>query len=226
LAVKIIGFSGSPIPDSNTDRAVKGVLNASGLEYEFIKLSEYNVRPCRARKQCVKDNICKVEDDFQKMAEKIKKAEALIIGAYSPYGSVDAWTKSLMERFWSLRHNTNLLGGKLAATVVSGCQPITSDSKQRGIDRSRSSAARVSEMLAREIRMERMELAGQVMIRGNVPCLTCGSGDTCEMSGVRSLRSKGIKASADLCVRVEEQKKVMDEVQRIGMYIQNRIMCS
>jgi multimeric flavodoxin WrbA len=207
MIAKVIGFSGSPIPDSNTDRAVKKLLESTGLEYEFIKLSDYNVRPCMACKLCVDDNICKVDDDFPGIAEKIKKAGALVFGAYSPYGSVDAWTKALMERLWSLRHNTNLLGGKLSVTVTTG---------------GKQTADRVSEMVARQSRMEHMELVGQVTISGNVPCLTCGSGDICEMSGVRHLREKGIKASSDLCVRVEDQES-WAEVQRIGKEIGERL---
>lgn len=37
--MKVVGVSGSPIPDSNTDRAVRMALEATGLETEFIKLS-------------------------------------------------------------------------------------------------------------------------------------------------------------------------------------------
>lgn len=207
MSVKVIGFSGSPVPNSNTDRAVKKLLESTGLVYEFIKLSDYNVRPCMACKRCVVDNMCKVEDDFPEIAEKIKKAGALVFGAYSPYGSVDAWTKALMERLWSLRHNKNLLGGKLSMTVTTG---------------GKQTADRVNEMVSRQSRMENMELVGQVTIAGNVPCLTCGSGDVCEMSGVRHLREKGIKASPDLCVRVEDQEAWV-ELQRIGKEIGERL---
>ncbi|MHA1236961.1 MAG: flavodoxin family protein, partial [Candidatus Hodarchaeales archaeon] len=65
------------MPNSNTDRAVKGVLQASGLDSEFVKLSEINVKPCQACKKCVPHNICQVNDDFPKLAEKLKKAQAL-----------------------------------------------------------------------------------------------------------------------------------------------------
>ena len=33
--MKVLGVSGSPIADSNTDRAVKAVLAATGLETEY-----------------------------------------------------------------------------------------------------------------------------------------------------------------------------------------------
>ena len=55
-----------------------------------------------ACKKCVPHNVCKVKDDFPELAEKIKKAKALIIGAYIPYGQMDGFTKALLERFWYL----------------------------------------------------------------------------------------------------------------------------
>ena len=57
---KIIGISGSPTKESNTDRLVQTVLQISGLESEFVQLSSINVRPCLACKKCVPDNVCKV----------------------------------------------------------------------------------------------------------------------------------------------------------------------
>ena len=73
---QIIGISGSPIKNSNTDRLVQTVLDSSGLNSEFVKLSQKNIRPCMACKKCVPDNICKVKDDFQELAEKIKTSGA------------------------------------------------------------------------------------------------------------------------------------------------------
>lgn len=39
--MKVLGVSGSPIENSNTDRIVKTILEASGLEPEFIKLTDF-----------------------------------------------------------------------------------------------------------------------------------------------------------------------------------------
>jgi len=36
-------------------------------------------------------------------------------GAYIPYGQIDGFSKTLLERFWSLRHVNNMLRGKLKA---------------------------------------------------------------------------------------------------------------
>ena len=46
MRTQIIGISGSPIKNSNTDRLVQAVLNSSGLKSEFVKLSKHNIKPC------------------------------------------------------------------------------------------------------------------------------------------------------------------------------------
>ncbi|MBA7537536.1 hypothetical protein ES705_29805 [subsurface metagenome] len=210
MNIEVLGISGSPVKNSNTDRFVKAVLDATGLESEFVKLSDINVRPCMACKKCVPDNVCKVRDDFQELAEKIKKAKALIIGAYIPYGQIDGFTKALLERFWSLRHVNNLLKGKLCATVLTGLVPDVLDN--------------VNQSLAAELKeYERMDLIGQLTIQGNLPCLTCGKGDECEMSGMKVLYGPDSKTSDFGYSRVEDQKEVWEEAIRIGHLIGKRL---
>jgi multimeric flavodoxin WrbA len=210
LAIKALGISGSPIKNSNTDRLVKAMLDATGLESEFVKLSNINVRPCLACKKCVPDNICKVKDDYPDLAEKIKKTKALIIGAYIPYGQIDGFTKALLERFWSLRHVNNLLRGKLCATILTGLNPDALDN--------------VNQALATELRdFERMELVGQLSVQGNLPCLTCGEGDRCEMSGVKILYGQNAKTSDHRYSRVENQKEVWENATRMGRLIRERL---
>jgi multimeric flavodoxin WrbA len=210
MNIEVLGISGSPVKNSNTDRLVKAVIDASGLKSEFVKLSLIDVRPCLACKKCVPDNVCKVKDDFPELAEKIKKAKALIIGAYIPYGQIDGFTKALLERFWSLRHVNNLLRGKLCATILTGLMPDVLDN--------------VNQSMASELKeYERMDLIGQLTVQGNVPCLTCGEGDECEMSGLKVLYGPDAKTSDYGYSRVEDQKEVWEEAIQIGRLIGERL---
>jgi multimeric flavodoxin WrbA len=222
MSLKILGISGSPINNSNTDRAVKAVLEAAELKSEFVKLSEINVRPCMACKRCVKDNICKVEDDFPALAEKIKEAKALVIGAYCPYGNVDGFTKAFLERLWSMRHVKNLNRGKHVVIVVSGLATPGITPQEIAMNKSMS-LDQVTTSIAREMRMENMKVIGNIKIRGNVPCLTCGEGTTCKMSGVPPLFGPGTKASSELCVRVEDQPEVWEKINRLGKKLHDRL---
>jgi len=210
MGIEVLGISGSPVKNSNTDRLVKTVLDSTGLEYKFVKLSKINVRPCFACKQCVPDNICKVKDDFQELAKNIKKTKAIVIGAYTPYGQIDGFTKALLERFWSLRHQQNLLKGKLCATVLTGLDTNTMDL--------------INKSLAAEIRYyEQMVLIGQLSVKGNLPCLTCGEGDHCKMSAVKVIYGSDAKTSDYGYSQVEDQKKVWEEAIRIGQQIGKRL---
>ncbi len=230
MGIKILGVSGSPIPNSNTDRAVKGVLEFSGIESEFVKLSEIDVKPCQACKRCVNDNICKVDDDFPALANKIREAEALVIGAYCPYGMIDAHTKAFLERLWSMRHVRNLNAGKQVVIIVTGVAPEGISRRRKFLERLMKPIIKqnlpiheVSRGIAREMRMENMQVVSTIKIRGNVPCLTCGKGSECKMSGVPILFGKSIKATSDLCVCVEDQIKVWKEIKQSGILLGKRI---
>jgi multimeric flavodoxin WrbA len=184
-----------------------------------VKLSEIIVRPCQACKGCVEDNLCIFDDDFPELAKKVLEAKALVIGAYCPYGMIDAHTKAFLERLWSMRHQKNLNRGKLVVIAVSGVR--------KSSDRSTDTIHpldRVADDIAKMVRMENMEVLGTIRIRGNVPCLTCGRGDTCRKSGVPSLFGKDAIASSDLCVQYEEQEDVMADISRLGQLLHDRLI--
>ncbi|ACN16544.1 putative iron-sulfur flavoprotein [Desulforapulum autotrophicum HRM2] len=211
MSIDVLGISGSPTKNSNTDRLVKAVLDATGAETEFVKLSSINVRPCLACYKCVHDNVCKQNDDFPALAEKIKTAKALVIGGYIPYSQIDGFTKALLERFWSFRHQKNLLKGKMVATVLTGLAP--------------EALTAVNKALATEFKeYENMDLIGQVTVQGNIVCAFCGVGDQCEMSAFRSdLIETSAKAADFKYTKVEDQKDVWDEAVRIGSLMGERL---
>jgi hypothetical protein len=173
---------------------------ASGLEADFIKLSDAEVAPCRACKRCVEDNLCKVNDGFPDAAAKLREADAVVLGGYVPYGTLDAFTKAFLERLWSMRHVRGENRGRIFITVASGLS-------RQGRDAALDSMATV-------LAMEGARHVARLHIEGNVPCLTCGRGDDCWGSGVPRLHP-GKKASADLCAPVEDQP-VWDEAAEVG----------
>ena len=204
-----------PQKESNTDRLVQTVLQSSGLESEFVKLSSINVRPCLACKKCVPDNVCKVNDDFPELAERIKNAKALVIGGYLPYSQIAGFTKALLERFWPMRHLNNLLKGKPCATVLTGVHP--------------GALAAVNQSLDVELRdYEEMEVLGQLTVQGNIPCVFFGKGDECE-KGIKTIQSmcgSGTKAADVKYARVEDQREVWEEAKRIGGLIGGRLQAN
>ncbi len=208
---KILGISGSPIKNSNTDRLVQAVLNSSGLEAEFIKLSKLNIKPCIACLGCKKDNICKPKDDFQELAEKVRKADAIVVGGYSPYGSVDGFTKAFLERLFSLRHQNGLNRGKFAVVVASG------------IGRGAPGLEETSKQIEHALTVEGMEILGNLKITGNTECLVCGFGATCPMSSLPWVFGDDTTVTPDKFCKVEEQSEVWDKANLLGPEIAQKI---
>ena len=213
---QILGISGSPIKNSNTDRLVQAVLNSSGLRSEFVKLSKINVRPCIACLGCKKDNICKVKDDFPELAEKVRKADAIVVGGYSPYGSVDGFTKAFLERLFSFRHQNGLNRGKLAAVIATG------------IGRGAPGLEEASKQIEHALTTEGMEILGNLKIIGNPECMVCGYGQTCPMSALPWVFGDDTTITPDKFCNVEDQSEVWDNARQIGQdmaqKIKNRVL--
>ena len=207
----ILGISGSPIKNSNTDRLVRAVLEASGFKTEFVKLSRLNVRPCIACLGCKDDNVCKVPDDFPELAQKVRHAGALVVGGYCPYGSVDGFTKAFLERLFSLRHQHGLNRGKLAVVITAG------------IGRGAPGVEEANRQIAHALTLEGMEVLGQLTIVGNPECLVCGYGETCPMSALPWVFGEDVKVTPEKFCRVEDQTETWGKAQALGREIARRL---
>ena len=208
---QIIGISGSPIKNSNTDRLVQTVLEASGLSTEFVKLSKINVRPCIACLGCKEDNICKVKDDYPELAEKVRRAGALVVGGYSPYGAADGFTKAFLERLFSLRHQNGLNRGKLAVVVTTG------------IGRGAPGLEEASNQMAHALKLEGMDVLGQLKVTGNPECMVCGFGQTCAMSALPWIFGEDTKVTPDKFCNVEDQTETWEQAKAFGREMARRL---
>lgn len=216
MAAQVLGISGSPIPRSNTDRALKRVLEATGLETEFVKLSKYALEPCRACLGCKESNVCVVKDDGQALAEKFRAARAFVLGAFTPYSSLDARTKCFMERMYCLRHQSGLNAGKIGAAVITtACSP------------GKAGLPPASEIAAQQIGFwmmeEGMQNVGTMVVLGNVPCIKCGHGDECAMSGIGMIHGEGATVASVGVNRFEESAESVAQAESLGRSIRAAI---
>ena len=208
---QILGISGSPIKNSNTDRLVKAVLDSSGLQSEFVKLSKINVKPCIACLGCKKDNICKVRDDYPELADKVRTAAAVVVGGYSPYGAVDGFTKAFLERLFSLRHQSGLNRGRLAVVIATG------------IGRGAPGLEETGKQIAHALTVEGMEVLASLKATGNPECMVCGYGQTCPMSALPWIFGDDTAVTPDRFCKVEEQPEVWEKAKTAGREIAERI---
>ncbi len=166
MAATILGISGSPVVESNTDRAIREILEHTGLDYEFIKLSNFHLEPCRACLGCTDDNSCQIYDNGRLLAEKFASAKGFVIGGYSSYGSLDSRTKMFMERMFCLRHVRSKNRGKVGVCV------ITAESDTGEVD-----------LLQQQFNLwmdaEEITNLGTLVVPGDTSCIRCGHTRQC-----------------------------------------------
>lgn len=178
--MKVLGVSGSPIYNGNTERALQKILEATGLSTELVRLKEYAVAPCQACLKCIKTGCCVIQDDGYILVEKVRQADALVIAGFTPYSSLDSRTKAFLERLYPLRHHTGQLAGKPGGAVITCAIPANNREMPPAFDFG-------SNAIKFFMLEEGMEFLGAVRIDGNVPCVKCGYGDDCAMSGISML---------------------------------------
>ena len=210
--MKVLGISGSPIPNSNTDRAVKAILAATGLEAEFIKLSDYKIAGCMHCLECVYTNQCAVtDDDGPMLIAKARAASAIVIGGWTPFSSLDSRTKAFMERCFANRHLKNYMKGKPAVSVITHAAPAE--------NRELPPAAAMGQNAIMYYMMEEgMNYLGGVKVSGNVPCIRCGVGDTCGISGLKMLLGPDATV-AGAGVKSLEDQPALAEAGKLGKMI-------
>ncbi|MCM8761908.1 MAG: flavodoxin family protein [Candidatus Omnitrophica bacterium] len=102
MPVKIVGISGSPRRNGNTEFLLDICLNVAkdrGAEIEKFVLNTMRFVPCQECADIRKDGRCKIQDDMQNLYPAIEKADAVIVSSPIFFGSLSAQTKMMIDRF-------------------------------------------------------------------------------------------------------------------------------
>jgi multimeric flavodoxin WrbA len=208
--MKILGISGSPRKEgtSGTAKLVRAVLEASGCEYEYVSLGGKRIAGCISCLGCVEDNVCKVQDDFTPLREKIVDADAYVIGAPNYYTGLNALTHAFLERWFQFRHREcGLLWGKLGVAVGvggTGGQPPADD---------------IEKFLAYSF----IETVSKVAAQGAASCYICGFGETCKIGIPHFLFGEGVKITPETTPDVAKQPEVMAAAAAAGRLLGERL---
>lgn len=206
----IVGISGSPVEHGNTDRMIKAVLEKSGKESEFINLSALRFGSCRAcAHHCATTAMCGVKDALHPWIEKIRDAEALVIGTPIHHGTMTAWTYSFFSRLWCFLHESKTLRNRPVVFVSTGIDVASEDKAFR----------------ASLVKEHEFNVLGEIYFQSLVPpCYTCGKGDVCQnprgglwrMVGQDADALKAFEITPDRFHRWEDDELVVSSVARYG----------
>ena len=98
---KIIAFIGSPRKDGNSELLAKELLRVAeqeGAETELVRLADYNLKPCDACMTCRKTKKCRIDDDGEKLFNKVVGADGIVLATPVYLGSCSAQTKIFIDR--------------------------------------------------------------------------------------------------------------------------------
>jgi multimeric flavodoxin WrbA len=111
--LKVLGFSGSPRVNGNTELLLKEFLKGAkdaGAETELIQVRKVRFDPCISCNRCFKTGRCEVEDKFQPIYEKIMEADHIVLASPIYFMGLTAWAKTLIDRcqcFWAKKYILN-----------------------------------------------------------------------------------------------------------------------
>jgi len=103
--LKIIGILGSPRKNGNSatllDEALKGVAS-SGASTKAIYLNDLTIAPCQHCDYCLKEGICRQEDDMQMIYGEIDNSDGVILASPIHFGGLTAQAKLMIDRFQAI----------------------------------------------------------------------------------------------------------------------------
>ena len=208
--MKVLGISGSPRKEkqSGVRQLVETVLEATNLDYDLVSLRKMNISGCIACLGCVKDNVCKVEDDLQQLREKIVAADGFVIGAPNYYSGLNAITHALFERWFQFRHQEgDLLWGKLGVAVgVGGTE-----------------GHYPADDIEKFFFYNFIETVSKVSGQGAASCFSCGYGETCKVGIPYFLHGEGVKITEQIIPDVTKQSEVMQAAEEAGKLLGSRL---
>lgn len=205
----IVGISGSPIVNGNTDRITKAILAETGKDTKFVNLSQLNFSPCRAcAYNCATTAMCGVKDDLHLYLSDIREAEALVLSTAIHHGTMTAWMYSFFSRLWCFLHENKSLRQKPVVFVSCGIDEMPGGRDPFGTSLVREHAFKV---------------LGRIYFQSlTPPCFKCGKGDTCQWGGLWRMVGrdaealKQFKITSDKFRRWEDDKQIVDKVTKYG----------
>ena len=120
--ITILGLSGSPRRDGNTDILVKEALRIlaehSGARTEFVRVADHDIKPCAGCRACMKLGRCAIQDDdFEELMARFFAADLLVLGAPVYWLGPPGIMKSFIDRTHGYYLDHTILRGKRAALI-------------------------------------------------------------------------------------------------------------
>jgi multimeric flavodoxin WrbA len=211
MKLKVIGFSaGAGGREGNVDRMVKAVLDGSGQDIEFVKLADLSYTGCKGCVNlCARPQVCKLDDDAAPYYEKIKEADAVVIGAPVYFGAINGMALTFIERFFGYRHVDIPIAGKPFVLVVGGAMMIDP----------------ATEQLQQYLSHFSVDVREVIQFQSQIPpCFKCGRHKECEIGGLYMMMgdaAKELTITPEMFNKWEENEATTAAVKKAAETLKN-----
>lgn len=115
----ILGIIGSPRRRGNCELMVKAVSRQIERPHQMrlLRLTEFDLRPCRACYRCLFEGACPLDDDHGLVVESLLAADALIMAVPTYFLGPNSCLKRFTDRGLALYPHLEALWGKPAVAV-------------------------------------------------------------------------------------------------------------
>ncbi len=123
---KVLIISGSPHAHGNTSIAIeemKKIFEEQGIETSVMQVGNKDIRGCVACGSCAKNGKCAFDDEVNKAAELLEKADGLVLASPVYYASANSTLTALCDRlFYSCSCDLTMkVGASVAVARRGGC---------------------------------------------------------------------------------------------------------
>ena len=117
--MKVLLLNGSPRKEGNTWTALnhmKETFDTQGVEAEIVQVGSKMLTGCHACGACGKTGKCIIDDGANEIIDKMKEADAIVLGSPVYYASVNGTFKGFLDRAFILAGKS--MRYKVGASVV------------------------------------------------------------------------------------------------------------
>ncbi len=118
MPIRILGISGSPVANSNTELLLKEALSSiegPDVECEIFSLAGREFSDCIHCNWCMRkqtiDKACRLDDDLSELFPKVVEADGLMTASPVYLGRASGRLMSALDRIRSLHYGKVHLGG-------------------------------------------------------------------------------------------------------------------
>mgnify|MGYP000949463875 CR=1 FL=1 len=99
--MQVLGISGSPRKDANTDTLVRQVLEgcaSAGAGTRLVRLNDLRIGGCQGCHHCQQHRRCRLDDDMIRLYEEVFTADAVVLGSPIYMWQMSGQTKIFCDR--------------------------------------------------------------------------------------------------------------------------------